>query len=187
MDTVTLLCSGILGLLKAADAELEARLRAVLTRDDEYVNAGKPVCAWDDVEARRELVDALAKDGQAALAVLEGLKLETAVAQAGELLATLLGQDLECVDGVFGIARRVAKDRVISTVDPEARHGRKTSARGFDGYKGHVAIDPDSEIITATGVSAGNTGDSEPATGLLADELAAGDAVQGPETAETSG
>jgi hypothetical protein len=28
-----------------------------------------------------------------------------------------------------------APDRVISTVDPEARHGHKTAARGFDGYK----------------------------------------------------
>ncbi len=72
---------------------------------------------------------------------------------------------------MFRIARPVAKDRVISTVDPEARHGHKTAARGFDGYKGHVAIDPDSEIITATTVTAGNTGDAAPATGLLADEL----------------
>jgi hypothetical protein len=45
---------------------------------------------------------------------------------------------------VFRIARRVAPDRVISTVDPQARHGHKTSARGFDGYKGHVAVDPES-------------------------------------------
>jgi len=48
----------------------------------------------------------------------------------------------------------VAPDRVISTVDPEARHGHKTQSRNFDGYKGHVAIDPDSEIITATEVTA---------------------------------
>ncbi len=171
MDTVTLLRSGIRGLLKVADAALEAGLRAVLTRDDDYATAGKPVCAWDDAAARKEVVDALAKDGHAALAVLAGRELETAVAQAGELLATLLGQDLDCVDGVFHIARRVAKDRVISTVDPEARHGHKTSARGFDGYKGHVAIDPDSEIITATEVTAGNTGDAAPAAGLLAHEL----------------
>ena len=52
------------------------------------------------------------------------------------------------------------KDRVISTVDPEARHGHKTAARGFDGYKGHIGIDPDSEIITATAVGAGNAGDA---------------------------
>ena len=82
--------------------------------------------------------------------------------QAAELLATVVGQDLDQddADGVFRIVRRVAKDRVISTVDPEARHGHKTSASGFDGYKGHLAIDPDTEIITATEVTAGNTGDA---------------------------
>ena len=64
--------------------------------------------------------------------------------QAATLLAAVVGQDLEeGEDGVFRIARRVAKDRIISTVDPDARHGHKTAARGFDGYKGHVAIDPD--------------------------------------------
>jgi len=75
---------------------------------------------------------------------------------------------------VFRIARRVAADRVISAVDPRARHGRKTSARGFDGYKGHIAADPDSEIITATAVTPGSSGDAEAAAGLLADLLAAG-------------
>jgi DDE family transposase len=61
---------------------------------------------------------------------------------------------------------------VISTVDPQARHGHKTSARGFDGYKGHVAIDPDSELITATAVTAGNIGDAAAARDLLAADLA---------------
>ena len=42
---------------------------------------------------------------------------------------------------MFTIARKVAADRVISTVDPDARHGHKTSARGLDGYKGHIAVD----------------------------------------------
>jgi hypothetical protein len=58
---------------------------------------------------------------------------------------------------------------VISTVDPDTRHGHKTRHRGFDGYKGHLAVDPDSEIITATQVTAGNTGDAEPAADLIAD------------------
>jgi len=74
---------------------------------------------------------------------------------------------------VFAIARRVAPDRVISTVDTQARHGRKTSAHGFDGYKGHIAIDPDAEIITATTVTAGNTGDAAAAGQLLASDLPA--------------
>ena len=58
------------------------------------------------------------------------------------------------------------------TVDPDARHGHKTSARGFDGYKGHVAVDPDSELILATTVTAGNAGDAGAAGDLLADDLA---------------
>lgn len=84
----------------------------------------------------------------------------------------MTGQDLdEGADGVFRIARRVARDRIISTVDPEARHGHKTSARGFDGYKGHVAVDPDAELITATAVTQGNAGDAAAAADLLATDL----------------
>ncbi len=129
----------------------------MLRREDDYAGAGKPVCDYDDPAAREALVDALARDAQALLAALDGRELATAVRQAAALLATVVGQDLdEDEDGVFRIARRVAKDRVISTVDPQARHGHKTAARGFDGYKGHVAVDPDREIITATAVTAGN-------------------------------
>lgn len=92
--------------------------------------------------------------------------------QAAALVATVIGQDLgEGANGVFRIARRVAPDRVISTVDPQTRHGRKTAARGFDGYKGHLAEDPDSELITATEVTAGNAGDATAAPALLADDL----------------
>lgn len=172
MDTVTLVRSAIRGVLRVVDSALEATVRAVLTREDDYASAGKPACDYDDPSARVEMVDALARDGMAVLSVLEGRELSEVVARAGELLATVLGQDLE-VDqaGVFRIARRVAKDRVISTVDPQARHGHKTAARGFDGYKGHVGIDPDSEIITATTVSAGNAGDASVAEDLIADLL----------------
>lgn len=172
MDTVTLVRSGIRGLLKAADSDLEAELRAVLARDDDYAAAGKPVCDYDDAQARVALVDALAKDAMAALGVLDGRELSEPVSQAAALLATVVGQDLDCDEaGVFRIARRVAKDRVISTVDVETRHGHKTAARGFDGYKGHVGLDPDSEIITATEVSAGNAGDASVAEDLIADLL----------------
>jgi hypothetical protein len=58
---------------------------------------------------------------------------------------------------------------VISTVDPEARHGHKTAARGYDGYKGHIAIDPDAEIITAAEVTAGNVADGSVAKKLIVD------------------
>ena len=172
MDTVTLVRSAIRGLLKVAGGELESRLRAVLARDDDYAGAGKPVCDYDDAAARAGLVDALARDGMALLAVVDGRELSEALAQAAALLATVLGQDLDQDEtGVFRIARRVAKDRVISTVDPDTRHGHKTAARGFDGYKGHVGIDPDTEIITATTVTAGNAGDASVAEDLITDLL----------------
>ena len=180
MDTVTLVRSAIRGLLRVADAGLAAELRGLLGRADDYTSAGKPACDWDDAGAREALVDALARDARALLAALDGRELGPELAQAAALLATVVGQDLdEHADGVFRIARRVAKDRVISTVDPQARHGHKTSARGFDGYKGHVAVDPDSEIITATTATAGNTGDAEAAADLLAEDLPTSPADRG--------
>jgi hypothetical protein len=173
MDTLTLIRSAVRGLLAVADPELEQRLRAVLTSGDQYVTAGKPVIDWDDQAARTALVDARARDGYALLLALEGHQdLPGPVDQAAKLLATVLGQDLEPDpdhEGGWRIARRVAKDRVISTVDPEARHGHKTNHRGFDGFKGHLALDPDSEIITAVAVTPGNTGDVEPVADLIAD------------------
>jgi hypothetical protein len=170
MDTITLIRSAVRGLLKVADADLSQRLRAQITSGEEYASAAKPVIDWDDRAARGALINAAAADAFAMLALLEGRKLAAPVAQAAQLLATVVGQDLDHgEDQVFRIARKVAKDRVISTVDPQARHGHKTSARGFDGYKGHIAADPDSEIITATAISAGNSGDADIAPSLLTD------------------
>lgn len=172
-DTVTMIRAAIRGLLRVATEPLAIELRGVLKRDDDYVSAGKPACDWEDKTAREALIDALARDAYAALAVLDGRTLGAEVKEAAALLATVVGQDLEQTEGgVFRIARRVAPDRVISTVDPEARHGHKTEARGFDGYKGHIAIDPDSEIITSAGVTAANVGDGSVAKELLADVIA---------------
>jgi hypothetical protein len=171
MDTITLIRSAVRSLLSAAGRDLATELRMVLTSGADYTSAAKPVLDCDDKSAREALIDSRARDGYALLAALDGRKdLPEPVTQAMTLLATVLGQDLETGDdGVLRIARKVAADRVISTVDPQARHGHKTSHRGFDGYKGHVALDPDSEIITATSVTAGNTGDAGPAADLITD------------------
>ena len=187
MDTVTLIRSAIRGVLAACASWEERELRAVLARDDDYGSAGKPVCDWEDRAAREELVDALARDARAVLGMLDGRQLGPALQKAGELLATVVGQDLETGgDGRFQIARKVAKDRVISTVDPEARHGHKTAARGFDGYKGHIAIDPDSEVIVSSTVTAGNVGDAAAAEALLAEDLPAAETAEAAEAAMMS-
>lgn len=169
-DTVTLVRGGIRGLLRVLPVELAAAVRAALLRDDDYQQPGKPVCDWEDAAAREELVDALFRDGYRALYALRGVQLGPDAAKAAELLATVIGQDIEeTADGRFVLAEGVAPDRVLSLVDPEARHGHKTSAHGFDGYKGHIAADPDSEIITAAEVGPANGGDAAMAAALLAD------------------
>ena len=170
MDTITLIRSAIRSLLKVADEGLEGELRAVLSSGDDYATSAKPQIDWDDAAAREQLIDSRAGDAFASLLLLEGRELSTELAEAAELLATVVGQDLEATeDGTYRIARRVAKDRVISTVDPESRHGHKSASQGFDGYKGHLALDPDSEIITQTAVTAGNAGDASVAAELIDD------------------
>jgi IS5 family transposase/transposase len=172
MDTITLIRSAIRGLLKVACDETAAQLRDVLSSGDDYASSAKPAIDWDDPEAQAELIDSRAKDAYACLALLDGVELDDEVKESLTLLATVVGQDLEEVEGTLRIARRVAKDRVISTVDPQARHGHKTSAHSFDGWKAHVAIDPDSEIITKTTVTAGNVGDASVVQELIEDLLA---------------
>ena len=170
-DTVTQLRSAIRKLLRTLDQQIPAlanKVRAVLSRDDDYASPGKPACDWDDEEARDLLVDALVKDCLAALSALEGEELLGAVADAAQLLAIVSGQDVEDDGGVFRIAKRVAKDRIISTVDTEARHGHKSHNRRFDGYRAHLSVDPDAELIDEVIVTPANTHDSVPVADLLA-------------------
>ena len=156
----------------------------MLVSGNNDASLAKPQIDWDDQAARAALVDARARDAHAVLGVLQGRPLEAGVAEAARLLAAVVGQDLEQAgDGRFRIARKVAADRVISTVDPEARHGHKTSTRGFDGYKGHASVDPDSELVLATTATAGNLGDAAAAPQLLAELV---DQVQGDPPAPTA-
>lgn len=170
-DTVIQLRAVIRKVLSAADhadPALASAVRQALTRDDDYATLGKPPCDWDDPKARDALVDALVRDAQEALGALDGHELGGPLGEAAELLGLVAGQDVEQDDdGIFRIARRVARDRLISTVDTQARHGHKSRARTFDGYKSHLGVDPDDELITAVAVTAANTADREVLDELL--------------------
>lgn len=185
MDTITLVRSAMRNLLKVlAGTDLEAVVRAALGSGDDYASSAKPQIDWDDADARQALIDSRAKDAMACLAALDGRALDGPVREAADLLAGVVGQDLDQTeDGTFRIARRVAPDRIISTVDPDTRHGHKTAARGFDGYKGHVSVDPDSEVITNSTVSAGNVADGAVAAELVEELI---DHEPCPPTAEPS-
>jgi IS5 family transposase len=146
----------------------------------DYTQAGKPSIAWDDPAAREQLVDALVSDAHRLLGYLPEQELDQAQAEAVALLALVAGQDVEPAEGSDGtdgrwrIARKVAPERVISTVDPETRHAHKTRARHQDGYKAHVKVEPDTGLITGCALTpAAGPVHSDAAVGveLLADEL----------------
>ena len=81
--------------------------------------------------------------------------------------------------GGWRIARKVAHDRVISTVDPETRHAHKSRSRKQDGFKAHVAAEPDTGLITnATLTKATGPGTGDAAAGAVV--LAGDDSVTGP-------
>ena len=123
----------------------------------DYSRPGKPDIDWDDPAAKQQLVSDLVNDALAVLAELAGPgapERDGASADALGLLALVAGQDVEPAEGSDGtdgrwrIARKVAPDRVISTVDTEARHTRKSKSKRRDGFRGHVAAEPGTGLIT---------------------------------------
>lgn len=120
----------------------------------DYRDPGKPAIAWNDPAARARLIDALVTDAHRLLGHLPDTELDARPAEAVALLALVAGQDVEPAedsdgtDGRWQIARQVAPERMISTVDPETRHAHKTRERRQDGYKAHVKVEPDTGLIT---------------------------------------
>jgi hypothetical protein len=95
----------------------QAREVELSAHDDD--RPGKPVCAWDDPQATQALVSGLVNDALAMLEAVADLDLDATQAEAVALLALVAGQDVEPGQGPgsWRIARKVATDRVISTVD----------------------------------------------------------------------
>jgi IS5 family transposase len=166
-DTVTQLVSAIRRVRRVVP---EAATVDVTAHD--YDASGKPVCAWDDPDAKAALVNGLVHDARAVLAALEGTELAGEQTDAVGLLALVAGQDVEPGndDGTWRIARQVAPDRVISMVDPEARHMHKSVSEYRDGYKAHVAVEPETGLITAASLTPANAADGPTGVGLLAGE-----------------
>ena len=137
----------------------------------DYEASGKPLIAWDDPVAKAALVDGLVHDALTLLAAFEGRTEEVDASTALGLLALVAGQDVEQdEDGTWKIAQKVARDRVISTVDPEARHMHKSVSEYRDGYKAHIAIEPETGLVTAAVLTPANTADGKTGVTLLAGE-----------------
>lgn len=163
-DTVTQLVSAIRRVRRMVP---EARDVAVRTHD--YDAGGKPVCAWDDPDAKAALISGLVGDARAIIDALEGVALDADQADAVGLLALVAGQDVEPGDeeGTWRIAQRVTPDRVISTVDTGARHMHKSVSEYRDGYKAHLAVEPETGLITACALTPANAADGPTGLRLL--------------------
>ena len=176
-DTVTQLIAAIRRVRREIPAAVE--VIATFCSAHDYDDPGKPAIAWNDKHARDQLVDALVSDAHRLLGNLPEQNLGPRAAEAVALLALIAGQDVEPVEGSDGtdghwrIARNVAGDRVISTVDPETRHAHKTVHRRQDGFKAHIAVEPDTGIITDCALTKASGTDNHDAVvglGLLACE-----------------
>lgn len=91
-----------------------------------------------------------------------------------ELLKVVSAQDVED-DGEGGvrIAQAVAPERVISVVDPEARHGHRSRKDRYDGYKLHVSVDVTSDLFVAGQATTATAADARVLPRLLeADPMA---------------
>ena len=178
-DTVTQLIAAIRRVRRVvpgATALVAARCHA-----HDYDDPGKPAIAWDDKQARDTLVSALVGDAMVLVGAFADAELDATAEQAVALLALVAGQDVEPAEGSDGtdgrwrIARRVAENRVISTVDTEARHVHKTVHHRQDGFKGHVVVEPDTGLFTAGRLAQASGPDKHEAVigvGLLDEETA---------------
>jgi len=170
-DTITQLVAAVRRVARQVPGAAQ-QITAVCTGHD-YTRPGKPDIDWDDPAAKDTLVSTLVNDANTLLTTLAGTdpdehdeQAQTALA----LLALVAGQDVEPAEGSDGtdgrwrIARKVAEDRVISTVDPDARHTRKSPEARRDGYRAHLAAEPGTGIITDEALTkAAGTNNSDPA------------------------
>ena len=135
---------------------------------------GEAAVDWDDEQARQAFLQGLVAEGERLLELGQEViaripansEQSERIRQASALLRQLIEQDTERTEAGVVLKQGVAKDRVVSVHDPEMRHGRKSRSKLFDGHKATIAVDPDSQLITAVGLLAGNAPDHDGALGL---------------------
>ena len=152
-DTYTLLRKGIRKLLKAAGFHLPDRRQRLSVRTqallERYLDQdGKADIDWADPQQRAAQLKVLVEDTEAALEVAMEEANDVEVRTVGWLLTKILGDDVVTDEhGDPQIGEGTAPDRIISLTEPEMRHGRKSSAQRFDGFKVVVSTEQSSELI----------------------------------------
>ena len=200
-DTYNLLSDGIVRLVRAL-AQLRGISVGEWAKSQGYARylassvKGEAAIDWADRQARAALLAGIVEDADRLLELSRQAQGELAedsaerqrIVAASELLGQLLLQDVERTEGGADLRDGVSRDRILSVHDPEMRHGHKSSSRRFDGHKAAVAVDTDSQLITAVDVLPGNAAhnlgalelveQSEASAGIPVEE-AMGDAAYG--------
>ena len=167
-DTYELLRDSIRKILSLMDKKKKSRINLSLKAYGK--NDPKPKINWEDKTECQELLSLLVSDVKEVLSHVDVNKenVDNQLKDAANLLAKIVSQDIEeNKENKPKIKKGVAKDRVISTTDPEMRHGRKSRSGKFNGYKTHLTKDVDSDIITNIDVSPGNCPDGDMAEPLI--------------------
>jgi transposase len=178
-DTYNLLADGIVQLIRALAAieEIAPEKWGGAQGFERYFGSsikGEAEIDWDNQESRDEFLKGIVEDADRLLKLAdesvalleEGDKIRQRVHEAGSLLRQIISQDVERTPEKISIKEGTAKDRIVSVHDPEMRHGHKSKSNQFEGHKAAIAVDAESQLITAVGVLAGNAPDHEGALEL---------------------
>jgi hypothetical protein len=180
-DTYNLLADGIRQVLRvlATQAAVSLVEWAESRGFRRYVSGGSlkgpAELEWNDPTERRRFLQGIVGDADRLLGLVreargclaEGSPEDTALVEAAGLLSRVLVQAVERKDDGSALRQGVAEDRMPALHDPEMRHGRKSASKRFDGHKAAVAVDTDSQLITAAEVLPGNAPDAERALELV--------------------
>ncbi len=121
---------------------------------------------WHDAEQRAASTDALA---EAVLRTVERIRRRLGEVRWNKRkgllrlcrsLLKVLRDELETDEkGRLVVAHRVARDRLVSITDPQARSSRKSKSQVYKGFKVHVLGDLLSGLIASVSVTPANVGD----------------------------
>jgi transposase len=180
-DTYNMLAEGLYQVLRVLAECSSQRIEDFATAHDltRYTAPSfKGTCpiTWDNATERATVLERLVADcdrilllARQALTLYEQDSPEAAqIVKACELLSRLLVQDVKrSVEGRPEIINGVAPDRIVSVHDPEMRHGRKSATQRFNGFKAALAVETETQLITAVDVIAANAHDSHNSAQLI--------------------
>ena len=165
-DTYTLLRKGLHKLVKAAGFHVPGKRQGRSPRIQDLIERyidqdSKADIDWADPQQRLRHLQVLVEDVETALDLVAEESDNDEVRYLGWLLTKILGDDVVTdEDGQSQIGQGTAPDRIISITEPDMRHGRKSKAQRFDGFKAVVSTEQSSELILdiADVIAAGSDG-----------------------------